>query len=372
MPDNRKRICFLLYNLDPGGLETHLLRFIKYAGKDFQSVIIVKKGVEGDLFQPFKEAGAELFLIRTGYFNVGGWMKILKVFKRTRFYAICDFTSNFSGIYLVLAWLANIQIRLAYYGQSTHHFKPGLFRNAYDRFANYLVRKFATTIVFNSNAARQFFFPNLKQGANGPAYHIIYNGIDTGNFFMQSRNGGNIKQELGIPDDSFLVIHTGRYDEKKNHVAVIKLAEVLVEKFPFLYFILCGKGTEQLNEKMCAALRGRVFALGYRTDVPAILKQGNAFYFPSYTESQPNSLIEAMLMGLPFVASNIDPVKEAMPMGFHEQLVDPDDVQSAQSKVEKIIEGKSVLDFKQLSNWAAKQYGAETRFEELKKVLLDR
>jgi glycosyltransferase involved in cell wall biosynthesis len=45
--------------------------------------------------------------------------------------------------------------------------------------------------------------------------------------------------------------------------------------------------------------------LGYRTDVPALLAAADIFTLPSRFEGLPMSVIEAMLTGLPVVATNI-------------------------------------------------------------------
>jgi glycosyltransferase involved in cell wall biosynthesis len=54
-----------------------------------------------------------------------------------------------------------------------------------------------------------------------------------------------------------------------------------------------------------AGLGERLRLLGYRTDVAAILAAADIFVLPSHFEGLPMSVIEAMLTGLPVVATNI-------------------------------------------------------------------
>jgi glycosyltransferase involved in cell wall biosynthesis len=100
------------------------------------------------------------------------------------------------------------------------------------------------------------------------------------------------------------------------------------------------------------------------------LASADAFYFPSFTESQPNSLIEAMIMGLPFVASDIQPIKEAILPDYYGQLVAPDNIEGAYKLFQEIIEDRMELDFKVLSQWASDNYNADKRFIELRDALL--
>ena len=61
---------------------------------------------------------------------------------------------------------------------------------------------------------------------------------------------------------------------------------------------------------MAALLRSsglgyRLRMLGYRTDIPALLAAADIFTLPSRFEGLPMSVIEAMLTGLPVVATNV-------------------------------------------------------------------
>ncbi len=61
-------------------------------------------------------------------------------------------------------------------------------------------------------------------------------------------------------------------------------------------------------------LRKRIRFLGYRSDVPDLLRAADIFTLPSHREGLPRSIAEAMLSGLPVVATNI--------RGSREQVVD--------------------------------------------------
>jgi glycosyltransferase involved in cell wall biosynthesis len=58
------------------------------------------------------------------------------------------------------------------------------------------------------------------------------------------------------------------------------------------------------------ALSGRVRFLGYRTDVPDLLRAADVFVLPSHREGMPRSIIEAMLSALPVVATDIRGARE--------------------------------------------------------------
>lgn len=357
----RKKYCFFLYNTEPGGLEVYLLRFIQHFKGDWDATVICKSGRTGKLLKGFEEAGVKVLPIKGGYFNLKAWYRIYQIFRLEKFDAVCDLTSNFGGVYMWLAAKAGVKNRVAYYGQSTNHFSETMLRVSYDRFVNRLVNANATMIVLNSYSALENFFPYRDK--NDHRFKVVFNGVDAG-LFSDEKNT-TLKRELGIPENAFVVGHTGRFDDKKNHTAILRLAERSIEKWKDVYFICCGNGTEQLLPEITRlGLEKRFQALGYRSDVHQVLRVFDVFYFPSYTEGQPNSLIEAMMAGLPFIASNIDPIKDTIPNDFLSQLVDPDDIDMAFEKLCFFYDNRGQLKDFSCRNWAISQFDANARFLE--------
>lgn len=72
-----------------------------------------------------------------------------------------------------------------------------------------------------------------------------------------------------------------------------------------------------------AALGPRLRMLGYRDDVPALLAAADIFCLPSHFEGLPMSIIEAMLTGLPVVATDIRGPREQVVQGETGFLVPP-------------------------------------------------
>jgi glycosyltransferase involved in cell wall biosynthesis len=64
-------------------------------------------------------------------------------------------------------------------------------------------------------------------------------------------------------------------------------------------------GEDMEPEFAAAGLGARLRRLGYRADVPAVLAASDIFVLPSHFEGLPMSVIEAMLCGLPVVATAI-------------------------------------------------------------------
>jgi glycosyltransferase involved in cell wall biosynthesis len=63
--------------------------------------------------------------------------------------------------------------------------------------------------------------------------------------------------------------------------------------------------------------------LGHRRDVPEILAAADVFAFPSLWEGLGCSVLEAMALGLPIVASDLEPIREVVEDGRCAVLVPP-------------------------------------------------
>ena len=304
-----------------------------------------------------------------GYFNPLNWIKYLRFFKLNRFDVVCDFNANFAGIPLLLARLAGVKRRFVFYRQGRDHFTQSFIKGVYNKLLNRLVYKYATQILSNSKASLAFFFFYRQSTDN--RFKVIYNGVDK-NWLVDDIDKEKLRAELGIPNDAFIIGHSGRLDKAKNHSTILAVAAEIIAVNKNIYFLICGKGTEELKDQVVKMkIQDKVILLGYRNDVNHLLKIMDAFYFPSVTEGQPNALIEAILAGLPFVASNIDAISEIIPDELKSNLVHPMDIESAKDKLIKIINFKKEPGTTNTYPWAHELFDGNNRFEEFLSALLN-
>lgn len=315
-------VVFFVTGLNSGGLENYLLRFLQSKSSCFNNIIVYcKGGKSGQLEQDFlKFKNVIILKRRIGYFSMIRYFSLLFLFKNSKTNVVCDFTGNFSGLILLFAKIVGIKKRVVFYRGSSDHFKKTILRTWYNNLLRYLTYKFATNVLFNSYAAIDFFFGKWPVDQR---FHVIYNGFDVKKFDV---GNSNLRRVFNLSDDNFIIGHTGRFNYAKNHKTILQVAEILIKRYPNIYFILCGNGVRNHLESQVIkmGIQENVKLFENRTDIPVFLNTMNAFFFPSVTEGQPNSLIEAMIMGLPFVASNIPSIKEIVEV--NSLLFDPNDV----------------------------------------------
>lgn len=135
----------------------------------------------------------------------------------------------------------------------------------------------------------------------------VRNGRDPALFHPDEAARARIRNELGVPPDRVVVIAVSRLVRHKGYP---ELAAAMRD-VPGAELWVAGerlesdRGDDMVSVLRNAGLGERLRLLGYRSDVAALLAAADIFVLPSSFEGLPMSIIEAMLTGLPVVASHI-------------------------------------------------------------------
>src|SRR5690606_27470478 len=155
----------------------------------------------------------------------------------------------------------------------------------------------------------------------------------------------------------------------KNHQTIMEVAFRLVKKHPNIYFLLCGNGvkTNLKDLVLSEGLDKRILLFENREDIPVFLNTLDCYFFPSTREGQPNALIEALVVGLPFVASNIAPIQETI--GLNTNLYPADGVDEFVNALEEIYLKRPDRDI-EFQKTIINRFDHKTRFDEFYNVLI--
>lgn len=101
------------------------------------------------------------------------------------------------------------------------------------------------------------------------------------------------------------IVCVGRLENVKQHNIAIRAFASIAEKIPTAKLLILGIGPTEGKLKSLVKklnLEDRVFFLGFRKDIGYYLHRSRVFLMTSKTEGFPNSMLEAMSMGLPVVS----------------------------------------------------------------------
>jgi glycosyltransferase involved in cell wall biosynthesis len=153
------------------------------------------------------------------------------------------------------------------------------------------------------------------------------NGRDGQKFRPDAEARAKIRDELGVAAETVAVVIVSRLVRDKGYIELLAaMREVPAELWVVGGRLETDHGADLDPYFSRSGLGPRLRRLGYREDIAAILAAADIFVLPSYSEGLPMSVIEAMLCGLPVVATKIRGPREQVVDGETGFLVAPREV----------------------------------------------
>ena len=127
------------------------------------------------------------------------------------------------------------------------------------------------------------------------------------NFKLSDEEKHKLRESLGLKDDDFVLIQVGELNKNKNQIMAIKAMEKLVKENSKIHLLIVGKGKLENYYKGKIQeynLEQNIHMLGYRNDIPKLMKISDVLLSLSYREGLPVNVIEGMIGGLPIIATD--------------------------------------------------------------------
>jgi len=219
-----------------------------------------------------------------------------------------------------------------------------IFSSTNRRIAVTLANWFATRVIVNSKATGEAF---IAAGGKRELLRIVYNGFD-GEVFdrIDSDRAQSLRSELGIPSDRPLVGMFSRLSYWKGQHILLEAAS----KLPDVQVLLVGDalfGEAEYTEKLKniaaqPSLQGRVHWLGFRQDIPELMKACDAIAHCS-TAPEPfgRVIVEAQLAKRPAIATIGGGTSEIIENGVTGLLIPPNDSQLLADAMQQIFSDRA-------------------------------
>ncbi len=183
---------------------------------------------------------------------------------------------------------------------------------------------------------RQFIAQNHL---NAKMVYSIPTGVDVQRFQASSEDV-SLKRALGIGLSQPVVGTVSFLRPEKGMDVLIESIGLVKKVFPQVCCLIVGTGQErqQLLEKISERqLENAVILAGFREDIPEVLGIMNVFVLPSLEEGLPQSLLQALAMERPVVASAVGGVPEVIRHQHTGLLVPPGDPVALAHQVEWLL-----------------------------------
>ncbi len=177
------------------------------------------------------------------------------------------------------------------------------------------------------------------EGRIGPPVDLIYNGVDLQRYDHQEPCC-TLREEYGLPADAQLVGVVARLEAEKGHATLLEAWPAVAEAVPNAYLLVVGEGSR--HEELVAqaaelGITGRVVFTGRRDDMPAVTAALDVAVLPSYREAQGLTILEAMALSRPVVASAVGGIPEMIEDGVSGLLVPPHHADALAAAITRLL-----------------------------------
>lgn len=323
------RIAFCITELDPGGAERALVNLVLGLDRNQWEPSVFCLGPRGILAEPLQEASIPVTCLgATNKHRVRVIVRLAKELRRLKPAILQTFLyhANIAGrIAAKLAGVARVVsgIRVAE--------KRSRLPLWIDRATNRLVDH----NVCVSQAVAEFSVKNAKLPMR--KISVIPNGVDFGRFANASPAD---LSKHGVPGDARILVAIGRLDPQKAPRILLEAFDQLRSEYDRWHLAFVGDGplrSEMQEWIRQRDLETRIHLLGWRGDVPAVMKSCRALILASRWEGMPNVLLEAMASGLPIVASRVEGVEEIINSPEYGILVHPESAGDLAAAIRKLM-----------------------------------
>jgi glycosyltransferase involved in cell wall biosynthesis len=173
---------------------------------------------------------------------------------------------------------------------------------------------------------------------------VLYNSLIIDRY-QPHRSDNTFRRELGLDENTVLVGNIGRLSPEKGQDIFIHAANEVSKKYKNIRFVLIGIGPDQerlerLAEQLC--IENMIIFTGYRNDMLSIYNSLNLVVQSSHTEGMPNVILEALLMEVPVVATNVGGTSEIIKDYKSGVLIPASDHQIITKKIMEYMENSDL------------------------------
>lgn len=290
-----KRIALFISSLQKGGSERVMVNLAEYLYQQKYDVLLVtqyKQEIEYNISPQIKRVYSEPAPEKVQ----GGRVHNFKV----RFHTLRDIWVQYKPD-VILAFLGKnnmmailtsaflpTQVVVSVRGEPTMEYAGHV-----QQFLAKFLFRFADGIVLQTERAKMFFPKAVRRKSI-----ILSNPLNSS--FLNKPVCQEIEREN-------LIVTAGRLDENKNQAMLIHAFSKISGEFPDVKVVIYGEGEcRESLEALCAekGIQDRVFLPGNVSDVASCIGKAKMFVLTSNTEGMPNSIMEAMALGIPVISTD--------------------------------------------------------------------
>lgn len=323
------RIAFFISSLSRGGSERVLVNLAEYfSGRGYEVSLVTQhkadreytigKGIERIFSEPAKEEQAKSRI--RNFFR--RFSKLRGIWKEKRPDLIVSFIGKNNVMAVLTSRLLHIPVVVCVRGEPSEEYHSRTLRLA--AWASF---RLADGIVLQTRESLDFFPRAVQKKAV-----ILRNPLNPA--FIRTPYQGEREKRI---------VAVGRVDANKNHEQLIRAFAAIAGSYPEYCLTVYGEGELRSGLVRLAkelGLSGRVSLPGAVSDVAAAVERAAVFVLPSFSEGMPNTLLEAMALGLAVIASDCPSggPRALIEHGVNGLLIRPGDRKNLEENLQKLLD----------------------------------
>jgi len=312
-------ICFFVGSLQTGGAENHVLKILENIDRDKYNPYVCVFLKEGQYLKDLEKLKVPIMEYRFRRFHLPGFFfhqaHFIRFLIKARIHLVHVHLTGCFIFALTAAFIAKTKTKIIswhntysypYGERKPLQFKPTLY--------SYIILKYSAILSHKIVAVSE----RVKK-MNCSFYNIdpekvtvIHNGID---FSQKKADSKPDLMNAHEKDKPFTIGTVGSLIPQKGHRYLIEAIEVVQPEIPNLSVLIVGDGPlkdDLINETEKRCLQDAIKFLGWRNDVPELLRGLDLWVMPSLHEGFSIALLEAMAAKRPIIATDAGGNAEAI------------------------------------------------------------
>lgn len=315
----KKNVLYLTPVFEDGGTEVYILSLIKFLlNLDYNIKVVSSGGVREKKLADLNVEHKILKELRKK--NPLNFLKSSFILRKYIIKNKIDIIHSSSIYTLIIAKFASLFLKRIRTVYTMHGGTNREVENSNKFILNYCV----DNIIVLSKSAKEILESN---GVKKNKLTLIYNGIEDANFEYE-----NLKRSNKIN-----ILNCGRLTEQKGQINLIK-ASSKIERDDFEVNIIGdGELKDQLQKEIdYLEISNKVQLLGFKENVLDYVVKADIFVLPSIWEQFPISILEAMMLKKPIIATNVNGIPEEI--GDCGILVEPNDIKGLEEAMQILMD----------------------------------
>ena len=306
------RVLQSVNSLGRGGTVIFVINFFRHIDKSrFQVDFVIYDDTKMEFYDEVLQAGSRVFVCRKRFRNkfmqlLSQIWQVKRLLKKERYDMIHCHSCSFIGIFRgAIPGFLTKGVKVV-----SHAHSVGTPTNT---FCDKVVRQLLKTIVSHivdvgcacsDIAGKSKYCERFIHSGN---YLVINNAIDTDDYQFNIDKRKRIREKLGITAEQFVVGNVGRLEHEKNHIFLLEVFKLILNRKPGAVLVLVGDGSNRLSLERKAEelkIKSNVIFLGACKCAADYYQAMDCFVLPSYYEGFPFVLVEAQVNGLRCIVSD--------------------------------------------------------------------